>query len=69
MVEKGMDPLMKKIYIGAVVLLMIIICGTWSCISCSGPSKVTTVYKCASQGCPGKQEVTHDEGKTPPPPT
>ncbi len=64
MATKGMDPLMKKIYIGAGVVVLFLTCTIWSCISCNSGGKEMGWFKCTKADCPGRVEVEM-KGKKP----
>ena len=58
-----MDPLMKKIYIGAGAVVLFLICTIYACMSCRGESKDMVTYRCQKEGCRGERQIEHKKGK------
>lgn len=69
MATQGVDPLMKRIYIGvaAVAVLLLLLCGCY--FGCRGSSEVATRFKCTKPGCLGEKELKHPPNKVPPAPS
>ncbi len=64
MATKGMDPLMKKLYIGLAAVVLFLTCTIWGCMSCGKGGKEMGWYKCRKEGCAGRVEVQM-QGKKP----